>query len=129
MSAKATAARKRTPFEIGVLAAAAIAILAVVAGLAAGGLNVGTSRPDLRVAAEYAGGGSSGGSTYIVTVRNEGGTTAAGVVVEVTVGDETREAQLNLVTRGDESRATVVFPPGTQGAAEAQIISFSQPGG
>ena len=48
-------------------------------------------------------------------VENVGGTSAENVIVEVTVGDITREVDLNLVAKGDTESATVVVPADATG--------------
>ena len=49
---------------------------------------------------------ASGGRPLEITVTNVGGTSAENVVVEVTVGDVSREVTLELVAKGDEESAT-----------------------
>lgn len=117
---------ERSPFEIGVLVAATAAIAAVVAGLILAGVQRVPDGPDLKATVARQG-EASGGVAYLVRVRNDGGRTAETVVVEVTVGEETREAQIFAVARKDEESAVVVFPPGTTGLAEAEIQSYAEP--
>ena len=62
-----------------------------------------------------------------VTVRNVGGTSAENVIVEVTVGDVTREVNLDLVAKGDTESAGVVVPAGTTGPSHAEVVSYTNP--
>ena len=52
-------------------------------------------------------GPASGGRPYEVTVTNVGGTSAENVVIEVTVGDVTRDVNLDLVAKGDTESAAI----------------------
>lgn len=126
MSPAKRKAAKSSPFEMAVLAASIIAIVAVVAGLVVAGIQRVPEGPELK-ATVVRQGDASGGVAYLVRVRNDGGRTAEAVVVEVTVGDQTREAQIFAVARSDEETAIVVFPPGTTGEAGAQIQSYAEP--
>ena len=56
-----------------------------------------------------------------------GGTSAENVHVEVTVGDVTREANLDLVAKGDTESAGVVVPAGTTGPSHAEVVSYTNP--
>lgn len=123
---KKTQQRSRSPFELGVLIASIAAIVAVVAGLILAGVQRVPEPPDLRVSVVRQG-EASGGVTYLVRVRNDGGRTAESVVVEVTVGNEARETELVAVARSDEESAVVVFPAGTTGDARAEIQSYTEP--
>lgn len=115
----------RSLFEFLVLGLSALAIVAVVVTLVVQGFKERPSRPDLSAIVSPASNGS-GGVTYMVVVRNDGGETAEHVVVEVTVGAESRETELAAVARGDEEQATVVFPAGTTGPAQAEILSYTE---
>jgi uncharacterized protein (TIGR02588 family) len=119
--------RERTPFEWAVLSVSLAATLAVVAGLVVGGL-VGPRGPaDLRVTVADAGGQASGGRPLEVGVTNVGGTSAENVVIEVTVGDVTREVNLELVAKGDEESAAVVVPDDAVGPPRAEVVSYTSP--
>lgn len=126
MSSKRGLARERTPFEVAILAVALLAVVGIVTGLLLSGGGGSGSQPDLR-ANVRATGLASGGQTYLVTVRNNGGRTAENVVVEVTIGSESRETELLAVARRDAEHAIVVFPPGTTGAPQVAILSYTEP--
>jgi hypothetical protein len=53
---------------------------------------------------------ASGGRPLEVTVTNVGGTSAQNVIVEVTVGDVTREVDLDLVAKGERNKRQSWFP-------------------
>ena len=103
-----------------------LAIAAVVAGLIAASTSGGEGPPDLRTSVAPVGVERSGGVIYELTVENRGGATAENVVVEITVGEESREIEVLSVAKGDEESATVVFPPGTSGAAGAVVLSYHE---
>lgn len=126
MSPAAKKDAKSTSFEVTVLVASIAAIVAVVAGLVVAGVQRVPEGPELK-ATVVRQGEASGGVAYVVRVRNDGGRTAETVVVEVTVGEETREAQIFAVARSDEETAVVIFPPGTTGGASAEIQSYAEP--
>lgn len=116
--------RKRTSLELGVLVVSFLAAGAVVAGLVVSSFTGGEGGPDLRASTRPTGDARSGGTLYEVMVRNTGGETAENVVIEVTVGNETRELDILSVSKGDEEKAIVVFPPGTSGPATVEILSY-----
>lgn len=118
--------RGRTPFEIAVLAVSLAATGAVVAGLVAFGVTTGPDVADLRVTVRDAGVRASGGAVFEVVVRNVGDKTAENVVVEVLLGEETRELELLSVSKRDEETATVIFPEGTTGPATARVLSYHE---
>ena len=60
-------------------------------------------------------------------VENVGGTSAENLIVEVTVGDVTREVDLNLVAKGDTESATVVVPADATGRPRAEVVSYTSP--
>ncbi|MBI5089953.1 MAG: hypothetical protein HZB15_14115 [Actinobacteria bacterium] len=70
---------------------------------------------------------TSGGRPLDITVSNVGGTSAENVVVEIKVGDVTREVDLDLVAKGDKESATVVFPADISGPAHAEVLSYTTP--
>jgi hypothetical protein len=70
---------------------------------------------------------ASGGRPVEVAVTNVGGTSAANVIVEVTVGDVTREVNLDLVAKGDTESATVVVPADAAGPPRAEVVSYTNP--
>jgi uncharacterized protein (TIGR02588 family) len=132
MSAKRTSGsrgirRERTPFEWALLVASLAATLAVVAGLAASRLAGPRGPADLRVTVEDADGPASGGRPLEVTVTNAGGTSAQNVIVEVTMGDVTREVNLDLVAKGDTESAAIVVPAGAAGPPRAEVVSYTNP--
>ena len=130
MSAKRTSGsrgirRNRTPFEWALLVVSLAATLAVVAGLSASRLAGPRGPADLRVTVKDADGPASGGRPLEVTVTNVGGTSAQNVIVEVTVGDVTREVNLDLVAKGDTESAAVVVPAGAAGPPRAEVVSYT----
>jgi hypothetical protein len=48
-------------------------------------------------------------------------------VVEVTVGDVTREVNLDLVAKGDTESAAVVVPADAAGPPHAEVVSYTNP--
>jgi uncharacterized protein (TIGR02588 family) len=119
--------RPRTLFEWSLLGASLTAILIVVAGLVLSQL-LGTGGPaDLRVAVADEGVLASGGRSLEVTVTNAGGTSSENVIVEVAVGDVTREVDLDLVAKGDTESAVVVVPADAVGEPAAQVVSYTNP--
>lgn len=126
MSPARKKAAQSSPFEAAVLIASIASIVSVVVGLFFAGIQRVPEGPQLKATAVRQGDGS-GGVTYLVRVRNDGGRTAEAVIVEVTVGDQVREAQIFAVARSDEETAVVVFPPGTTGEAKAEIQSYAEP--
>ena len=119
--------RRRTPFEWAILAVSLAATLAVMAGLVASGLTGSRGPADLRVAVTADDRPASGGRPLEVMVENVGGTSAENVIVEVTVGDITREVDLNLVAKGDTESATVVVPADATGRPRAEVVSYTSP--
>jgi uncharacterized protein (TIGR02588 family) len=103
------------------------ATMAVVAGLVVSGLAGPRGPADLRVTVAEAGRPASGGRPFEVTVTNVGGTSAENVVVEVTVGDVTREVNLDLVAEGDTGSAATVVPADTAGPPHAEVMSYTNP--
>jgi uncharacterized protein (TIGR02588 family) len=119
--------RERTPFEWVLLVVSLAATLAVVAGLVVSGLAGPRGPADLRVTVADAGGPASGGRPLEVTVTNVGWTSAENVIVEVTVGDVTREVNLDLVAKGDTESAAVVVPADAAGPPHAEVVSYTNP--
>ena len=119
--------RERTPFEWALLVVSLGATMAVVAGLVVSGLAGPRGPADLRVTVAEAGGPASGGRPFEVTVTNVGGTSAKNVIIEVTVGDLTREVNLDLVAKGDELSAAIVVPAGATDQARAEVVSYTNP--
>jgi hypothetical protein len=99
----------------------------VVAGLVASGLAGPRGPVDLRVTVVDADEPSSGGRPLAVTVTNVGGTGAENVIVEITVGDVTREVNLDLVAKGDTETAAVVVPADAEGEPRAEVVSYTSP--
>ncbi|MGH2690120.1 MAG: hypothetical protein ACRDKW_15140 [Actinomycetota bacterium] len=119
--------RKRSALEWALLLVSLAAIAGVVGSLVSYGLRAGGGPADLRVEARFTGTGS-GGSVFEVTVRNEGGATAERVMLEVTLGDVTREADIDVVAKGDREAAFVVFPTGDAGSAPVvRVVSYEEP--
>jgi uncharacterized protein (TIGR02588 family) len=119
--------RPRTLFEWALLGASLTAILIVVAGLVLSQV-LGTGGPaDLRVSVADEGVLASGGRSLEVTVTNAGGTSSENVIVEVAVGDVTREVDLDLVAKGDTESAVVVVPADAVGEPAAQVVSYTNP--
>jgi uncharacterized protein (TIGR02588 family) len=119
--------RERTPFELALLVVSLAATLAVVAGLVVSGLTGPHGPADLRVTIADADEPASGGRPLEITVSNVGGTSAENVIVEVTVGDLTREVNLDLVAKGDTESATVVVPADSADPAHAEVVSYTNP--
>ena len=119
--------RERTPFELVLLVVSLAATLAVVTGLVVSGLTGPRGPADLRVTVDKADEPASGGRPVQVTVSNVGGTSAENVIVEVTVGDLTREVTLDLVAKGDTESATVVVPADASDPPHAEIVSYTNP--
>lgn len=119
--------RERTPFEWALLVVSLAAALAVVAGLVVSGLAGPRGPADLRVTIADADEPASGGRPLEVTVTNLGGTSAENVIVQVTVGDVTREVNLDLVAKGDTESAAVVFPADAAGPPHAEVVSYTNP--
>jgi uncharacterized protein (TIGR02588 family) len=119
--------RERTPFEWTLLVVSLAATVAVVVGLVVGGLTGPRGPADLRVSVADDGEPASGGRPLEVTVRNVGGTSAENVIVEVTVGDVTREVNLDLVAKGDEETAVVVVPTDADGPLDVEVVSYTDP--
>jgi uncharacterized protein (TIGR02588 family) len=119
--------RERTSFEWTLLIVSLAATLAVVIGLLVSGLTGPHGPADLRVSVTDEGEPASGGRPLEVTVSNLGGTSAENVIVEVTVGDVVREANLDLVAKGDKETAAVVVPADAAGPSQAAIVSYTNP--
>jgi uncharacterized protein (TIGR02588 family) len=119
--------RQRTRFEWALLVVSLVATLAVVGGLVVSGLTGPSGTADLRVSVADAGGPASGGRPLEVIVTNVGGTSAENVIVEVTVGDITREVNLDLVAKGDTESAAVVVPADATGSPHADVVSYTNP--
>jgi hypothetical protein len=98
----------------------------VAAGLGGNGADPrGGADLEIHIAAD--GVPASGGRPLEITVTNVGGASAENVVVEVTVGDISREVTLELVAKGDKESATVVVPAGALATPHAEILSYSNP--
>jgi uncharacterized protein (TIGR02588 family) len=116
--------RKRAPFELTILVVAILACAAVVGGLLYAKITEPSGPPALTATVARAGEQPPGAVAYTVTVRNDGGETAESVVVSVSIGNEQRELELTSIARADEEEATVLFPPGTTGEAQAEVESY-----
>ena len=119
--------RRRTPFEWALLGTSLTAILILTVGLVLSQLLGAGGPADLRVAVAGEGALASGGRSLEVTVTNAGGTSSENVIVEVTVGDVTREVDLDLVAKGDTESAVVVVPADAVGEPAAQVVSYTNP--
>lgn len=119
--------RPRTPFELALLVVSVVATLAVVTGLVVSGLTGPRGPADLRVSVATADETVSGGRLVEVTVSNVGGTSAENVIIEVTVGDLTREVNLDLVAKGDTESANVVVPADASDPPDAEVVSYTNP--
>ena len=127
MTARRGVGRERTRFELALLVVSLAATLAVVARLVVTGLNGPSGPADLHVTIADADDPASGGRPLEVTVSNVGGTSAQNVIVEVIVGDITREVNLDLVAKGDTETATVVVPADGSDPADANVLSYTNP--
>jgi uncharacterized protein (TIGR02588 family) len=119
--------RHRTPFEWALLGVSLAAILIVMVGLVLSQLLGAGGPADLRVAVADEGVLASGGRSLELTVTNAGGTSSENVIVEVAVGDVTREVDLDLVAKGDTESAVVVIPADAVGEPAAQVVSYTNP--
>ena len=119
--------RERTAFELAVLVVSLAATLAVAAGLVVSELTGPSGPADLHVTIADADELASGGRPLEVTVRNVGGTSAENIVIEVTVGEVTREVNLDLVAKGDTESATVVVPADNPDPPHADVVSYTNP--
>jgi uncharacterized protein (TIGR02588 family) len=119
--------RERSPFEWALLLVSLAATIAVIVGLAVSGLAGPRGPVDLRVTVTNAGVNASGGRPFEVTVKNVGGTSAENVIIEVTVGDVTREVDIDLVAKGDTESTAVVFPADARGQPRAEVVSYANP--
>ena len=125
MSAKRTRLRRgRTALELSVLVVALVAIAAVITGLIVASVVGGEGPPDLRTSVAFPGTEGGGGIEYKVVVENRGGESAENVVIEITLGSETREIEILSVAKGDEEEASVVFPPGSTGRPTGRVLSY-----
>ena len=127
MTAKSGIGRERTRFELALLGVSLAATLAVAIGLVVSGLTGPSGPADLTVTIVDAAEPASGGRPLDVTVRNVGGTSAGNVIVEVIVGDITREVNLDQVAKGDAETATVVVPADDSEPAYAEVVSYTNP--
>jgi uncharacterized protein (TIGR02588 family) len=116
--------RGRTTFELVVLILAIAATASVIGGLIASKVSGASGDTDIRANVRATGRQASGGVIYEVVIRNAGGKTAENVVLEVTLGEETRELEILSVSKGDEETATVVFPPGSTGTPDVEVLSY-----
>lgn len=118
--------RERTTFEWALLLVSVAAALTLVVGLAISGVTGASGPADLQIDIA-AGVPASGGQPLEITVTNVGGTSAENVVIEVTVGDISREVTLELVAKGDEESATVIVPADASATPHAGVVSYSDP--
>ena len=111
-------------FDRVVLIAAAFAILIVVGGLAYYGVTSGRGPADLEPSIIDTGRREGDEQIYKVTIANKGGTTAEDLVVEVTLGEESREVQVRFVTKGDSEEVLVSLPG--SGTPEVRVVSYTE---
>jgi uncharacterized protein (TIGR02588 family) len=119
--------RQRTTFEWTLLGVSLAVILIVIAGLVLTQLLGAGGPADLRVVVADEGVLASGGRSLEVRVTNVGGTSSENVIVEITVGEATREVDLDLVAKGDTESAVVVVPADDLGEPTAQVVSYANP--
>jgi uncharacterized protein (TIGR02588 family) len=124
--AKRGARRARSPLETIVLVVSLAAVSTIVLGLVVARFSGGKGEADLRASIRATGLAASGGEVYEVTIRNVGGETAENVVIEVTLGEETRELELLSVSKGDDETATVIFPSGSTGTPIVEVLSYHE---
>jgi len=124
--AKKGARRARTPFETVVLVVSFAAVSSIVLGLVMAKVSGGKDEADLRTSIRATGAVASGGEVYELTIRNVGGETAENVVIEITLGEETRELELLSVSKGDDETATVIFPTGGTGTPVVEVLSYHE---
>jgi uncharacterized protein (TIGR02588 family) len=111
-------------FDRVVLVAAGIAILLVVGGLIWYGVTAGRGPADLEPSVTDTGRREGDERVYKVTIENKGGTTAEDLVVEVTLGDESRDVQVPFVTKGDREEVLVSLPG--SGRPEVRVVSYTE---
>lgn len=114
--------RERTTFEWGILAVSIAAIAAIVAGLIVSSLTYDTPKAALR--AELAA-HRDDRNRFVLTVTNDGGTTAEEVLVLVRRGSGTVEVEFRAVPKGDVEEAFVHI--GGRGRPTAQVQSYKEP--
>jgi uncharacterized protein (TIGR02588 family) len=119
--------RERTPFEWALLLVSVAAAMALVVGLAISGVTGASGPAELEIDIAEVSVPAGGGRPLEITVMNIGGTSAENVVVEVTVGDVSREVTLDLVAKGDEESATVIVPASASATPHAEVVSYSDP--
>jgi uncharacterized protein (TIGR02588 family) len=116
-----TKKRERTLFEWVILGVSLAAIIAIVAGLVIASLNYEPGPPDLSF--DVARGDAP--DRFTLTVRNDGGSTAEDLRVEVSRGPEKTEVEFRTVPKGDEEEATVEI--GGTGTPKARVLSYREP--
>lgn len=119
--------RDRTPFEWALLAVALAAIGTMIVGLFLYAGHKAGGEAELQIEVVDTGKTIAGGPQVEVTVRNVGGSGAEEVVTEVTMGEETREVTMVRIPKDDEASALVVFPEGTTGTPEGELLSYNTP--
>jgi uncharacterized protein (TIGR02588 family) len=123
---KRGARRSRTLFETIALAVSLAAVSSIVIGLVLAAASGAKGPADLRASIRATGVVLSGGDVYELTVRNVGGETAENVVIEITLGEETRELELLSVSKGDDETASVIFPSGGTGTPLVEVLSYHE---
>ncbi|MEX2554387.1 MAG: hypothetical protein WEB06_02010 [Actinomycetota bacterium] len=125
-AAKRGARRSRSPFETVVLVVSLAAVSSIVLGLVVARVSGSKREADLRASIRATGQVASGGEVYELTIRNVGGETAENVVIEITLGEETREIELLSISKGDDESATVIFPSGSTGTPVVEVLSYHE---
>ena len=119
--------RERTPFERALLVVSVASIAAVLVGLFLYAGDTAGEQAALDLTVQRTGRQVDGGPEVLVTLTNQGGSGAEDVVVEVKIGEETREVSFVRIAKHEERTAAVIFPPEAQGTAEASILSYNYP--
>ena len=119
--------RERTSFERALLLVSVASIAAVLVGLFLYAGDTAGEQASLETTVQRTGRLVDGGPEVLVSLTNQGGSGAEDVVVEVKIGEETREVSFVRIAKHEERTAAVVFPPEARGTAEASILSYNHP--
>jgi uncharacterized protein (TIGR02588 family) len=119
--------RERTPFEWALLAVALAAIGTMIVGLFLYAVHKAGGEAELEIEVVDTGKKVAGGPQVEVTVKNVGGSGAEEVVAEVKMGEETREVTMVRIPKDDQASSIVVFPAGTTGTPEGELLSYNTP--
>lgn len=118
--------RDRSPFERVLLTLSLAAIAAVVVGLFIYSSDTAGDKPSLTAQVEVTG-KVDGGTEILVKLTNEGGSGAEDVVVEVKIGEETREVSFVRIAKDEQRTGAVIFPPEASGRPEVAVLSYNNP--